>query len=115
MKKLLFTINKKDFETQTFKAGGPGGQHQNKTDSAVRIIHKASNARGECRTSRSQHQNKRIALKNLTVTNEFKLWINRAVHEITTGETIEEKVDKAMTSKNIKVEGKNEKNQWINL
>lgn len=36
-KKLLFSLNKKDFTVQTFKAGGPGGQHQNKTDSAVRI------------------------------------------------------------------------------
>ena len=115
MKKSLFTINKNDFIIQTFKAGGPGGQHQNKTDSAVRIIHKASNARGECRSSRSQHQNKRTALKNLTESKEFKIWLNRVVYEITSGEIIEEKVDKAMTPKNIKVEGKNNKGQWIEL
>ena len=38
-KKLLFSITRKDFDVQTFCAGGPGGQHQNKTASAVRIVH----------------------------------------------------------------------------
>ena len=56
---LLFSITKKDFEIQTFRSGGKGGQHQNKTDSGVRIIHRDSGARAESREERSQARNKR--------------------------------------------------------
>lgn len=77
MKKLLFTVQRKEFVIQTFKSGGPGGQHQNKTDSGVRIKHIASGAVGESRTSRSQHQNKQLAFKRLTDTKIFNSWIRR--------------------------------------
>jgi len=43
-KEKLFSITKKDLEIQTFCSGGLGGQHQNKTASGVRIIHRASGA-----------------------------------------------------------------------
>ncbi len=49
---------------QTFCSGGPGGQHQNKTQSGVRLIHK-SGVRAESRTERSQHKNYDNALKLL--------------------------------------------------
>lgn len=114
-KELLFSITKKDFEIQTFRSGGKGGQHQNKTDSGVRIIHHASGARGECRNHRSQYTNKKEALKRLTESIEFKLWINRMVHEVLDGETIEQKVEKAMAPENIKIEIKDDKDKWIDL
>ena len=41
-KKLLFSVTKKDFDIQTFRSGGKGGQHQNKRDTGVRCVHKAS-------------------------------------------------------------------------
>ena len=103
-KELLFSITKKDFRIQTFRAGGKGGQHQNKTDSGVRIIHDESGARGECRNHRHQHQNKKEALKRLTETKEFKLWLNRKALEIIEGKKIEEKVEEQMRPENIKVE-----------
>ena len=53
-----------DYEIQTFCTGGPGGQHQNKTQSGVRLIHK-SGVRAESRTDKSQHKNKDNALKLL--------------------------------------------------
>jgi len=46
-----------DLIMQTFCSGGPGGQHQNKTQSGVRLIHKPTNVRGESRTERSQGKN----------------------------------------------------------
>lgn len=113
MKKKLFTIHKKEFEIQTFQSGGPGGQHQNKTDSGVRIIHKVSGAVGESRTDKSQHRNKKIALQRLVASVKFKLWITRISHEIISGETIEQKIEKLMHSDNIKIEIKNDNNQWI--
>jgi peptide chain release factor 2 len=58
-------VKEKDLEVQTFSAGGPGGQHQNKTQSGVRIIHKPTNVRAESRTERSQHKNYDNALKLL--------------------------------------------------
>jgi peptide chain release factor 2 len=54
-----------DLELQTFCSGGPGGQHQNKTQSGVRLIHKPTGVRGESRTERSQHKNYDNALKLL--------------------------------------------------
>lgn len=75
-KELLFSATKKDFRVDTFCAGGPGGQHQNKTASGVRITHLATGLVGECRESRSQHQNKKIAFRRLAT-----LLVNRVVNE----------------------------------
>ncbi len=57
-------VNEKELEMQTFCSGGPGGQHQNKTQSGVRLIHK-SGVRGESRTERSQPKNYANALASL--------------------------------------------------
>jgi ribosome-associated protein len=50
---------------ETFRAGGPGGQHQNKTESGVRIIHQPTGTTVVCREERSQHRNKSLGLKRL--------------------------------------------------
>ena len=52
-------------EVDTFRAGGPGGQHQNKTDSAVRLRHRPSGLAITCRAERSQLQNKQTCLRRL--------------------------------------------------
>lgn len=54
-----------DCEIQTFRSGGPGGQHQNKVESGVRLIHKPTGLVAECREERSQIQNREKALKML--------------------------------------------------
>ncbi len=103
-RKYLFSITKKDFKVQTFKAGGKGGQHQNKTDSAVRIIHRESGAIGLSRNDRSQYRNKKLALERLTKTIKFQLWIQRRVNEIFVGKTIEKQVEDDMKPENLKIE-----------
>ena len=52
-------------EVQTFRAGGPGGQHQNMTDSAVRLVHRATGVTVTSRARRSQYLNKLEALRRL--------------------------------------------------
>jgi len=50
---------------ETFRAGGPGGQHQNTTDSGVRLTHLPTGISVTARESRSQHRNRKVALARL--------------------------------------------------
>lgn len=77
----ILSVTLDDCDVQTFRAGGNGGQNQNKRETGVRIIHRASGARGEARDERSQLQNKRLAFRRMADHPLLRAWIARQSHE----------------------------------
>ncbi len=74
----ILHITIKDCDVQTFRCGGKGGQNKDKRDTGVRIIHRASGARGESREARTQHANKKLAFRRMAESNTMQLWLKRA-------------------------------------
>lgn len=62
---IMKIASKKDFKFDTFRCGGPGGQNQNKLDTGVRVTHIPSGLTAECRETRSQLTNKRLAFRKV--------------------------------------------------
>ena len=101
----LFSLTKKDFRIDTFRAGGKGGQKQNKTDSGVRITHEASSVSCESREERSQLQNKKRAFNRLANHPKFIQWLRMQTAMAEQGyRDVEDKVNKMLSEDNLKIE-----------
>jgi protein subunit release factor B len=108
----ILSVTLADCRVDTFRAGGKGGQNQNKRDTGVRITHKASGAVGEARDERSQLQNKRTAFRRMAETSTFKAWLKRQL-----GQDMLDKVavERAMWPVNIKTEVHDENGHWAEV
>lgn len=111
-RRLLFSVTVDDCRVDTFRAGGKGGQHQNKTETGVRITHLASGAVGEARDSRSQHDNKLAAWKRMVATPKFQAWMRLETARRLGKPTPEQIVDEQMRSQNLRVERRDDAGRW---
>lgn len=109
-RQLLFSVTLDDCEIQSFAAGGPGGQHQNHSNTGIRIIHRDSGARGESREERSQLMNKKKAFRRMTEHPKFKVWVNRQVWF--RGELPEERVKRDLEPGKLRTEVR-EGDRWV--
>jgi len=106
------TVTLKDCRVDTFRAGGKGGQNQNKRDTGVRIIHEPSGAVGEARDERSQLQNKKLAFRRMVNDPKFALWVRmQSGYEA----KAQAWVSKMMDEKYIKTEVHDEKGRWVDM
>jgi protein subunit release factor B len=111
-KQLLFSVTIKDCKVDTFTAGGPGGQNQNRSQTAVRVTHTASGAVGESREFKSQLQNKRAAFARMAETKKFKSWAKQQSSKIKKEPTVEEVVAHWLQPKFLRVESHTE-DGWL--
>lgn len=107
-RKLVLSITLADCDVQTFRCGGAGGQHRDKTSNGVRIVHRESGAMGQATDDRSQLKNKRNAFKRMVATPTFQVWMRRKLgHDaLDTAELdrrANQQVDRDMHPDNIRV------------
>jgi hypothetical protein len=108
----ILSVTRDDFDWEYFRAGGKGGQNQNKTSSGVRIKHAPSGAVEESREGRDQLTNKRLAFDKMTKNPKFVAWLRITAAKLNGQPTPEEVVEKMLAEDNLRVEVKDERGRW---
>lgn len=112
MRERILSVTRDDFDWEYFRAGGKGGQNQNKTSSGVRIRHQPSGAVEESREGRDQLTNKRLAFEKMTKNEAFNAWLRITAAKLNGAPSPEEVVEKMMADENLRVEVKDERGRW---
>lgn len=112
-KELLFSLTSKDFDFETFRSSGPGGQNKNKVNSAVRCRHRETGLFAEAKESRDQKTNKINAFARLCAKKEFQAWLKLNALKVSgVLKQIEEEVEETTKDKYLKVEVQKE-GKWV--
>lgn len=107
----IVTVTAADCRWDYYRGSGAGGQHRNKTSSAVRCTHEPSGAVGQSEDTRSQAENRRLAFGRMARTHQFQRWIKlETARRCGDLMRIEETVDRAM--QHVRVEGKDAAGRW---
>jgi len=114
-KELLFSITKKDLDIQYFSGTGAGGQYRNKHQNCVRMRHIESGVAVTGQSNRERNGNIKEAFNNLINNPHFRVWHNRRIQEILSGKTLEQKIEESLCDKNLKIEGKDENDRWVDV
>ena len=101
MRALVLRTTLKDCRVDTFRAGGNGGQKQNKTSSGVRVVHPPSGAVGESREERSQLLNKRRAFRRMAESDRYQRWARAQALQL---RPVDEVVDEWMKPEHLRIE-----------
>jgi peptide chain release factor 1 len=112
-KERIYCLTKDDFVLQTYKGSGAGGQHRNKRETGVRILHPDSGAKGESCEHKSQLQNRKAAFRRLVAHPKFKMWHSIQIYEYNRGKKIQQEVDEMMQAKFLKIEVKDDEGRWV--
>lgn len=115
-KKPLYSLTRKDFRIDYYKGTGKGGQKKNKTENCCRITHIESGAVGKSEEGRSKLHNQKTAFQRMIQTEEFQKW-----HRIETAKRLgkavdlEQEIEKALHSDNLRIECKDELGRWTEI
>lgn len=104
-KELILRLTKDDFDIETKRGSGPGGQYKNVTDSTVRMTHKPSGTVSTCGSHRSQHANKSEAFKKLVGKPSFRKWLDVEIARRTgVLDQIKAEIEESLKEHNIRTE-----------
>lgn len=109
---LLFSVGIKDCKVDTFCGSGPGGQHRNRSQTAIRVTHTPSGAVGTCSELKSQLSNKQQAFRRMAETSEFKRWQRLEVARRSGQPSIARQVKDELAPGKLKIDIQNG-NSWI--
>lgn len=111
-REVLISVTAESCRWDYYRASGKGGQHRNKTDTAVRCTHEPSGAVGNSCDERSQWQNKKLAFKRMAESKKFQTWVKIETAKMLRDKDFEKKeerrieqiVEKMMEPENIKTQ-----------
>lgn len=109
---LLFSVSIKDCKVDTYCGSGPGGQHRNRSQTAIRVTHPPSGAVGTCSELKSQLSNKQQAFKRMAETVEFRRWLRIEVARRSGQPSIDRQVMDELQPEKLKIDVQ-DGNKWV--